>query len=108
MRGQEGMVGEGGNREDLGILDVNRRPNGQPGLWCQWVPNKKGTAIEWDGGEKFYYYVGWLEYIVKHFLGPWGYVLNGEVKWKGEERGDRGTIVVVNNVVSTQGHGRGR
>jgi len=29
----------------------------QPGLWCQWIPSDDGTAIEWDGGEKFYEYV---------------------------------------------------
>jgi hypothetical protein len=101
--GQEGMMGEGGDRETLGILDVNRHPRDQPGLWCQWAPNENGTAIEWDGGEKFYHYVEWLSYIIEHFMKPWGYVLNGSVKWKGEERGDRGTIVVTDNVVETKG-----
>src|SRR5436190_22386239 len=37
----------------LGILDYNTAPKGQPGLWCQWIPNEDGTAIEWNGTEKF-------------------------------------------------------
>lgn len=102
MCGQEGMMGEGGDQEPLGIIDVNRPPLGQPGLWCQWVPNKSGTAIKWDGGEKFYYYVEWLEYVIEQFLRPWGYVLNGAVKWNGEDPRDRGTITVTNNHVSAE------
>jgi len=79
--------------------DYNYPPKGQPGLWCQWVPNDGGTAIEWDGGEKFYDYVPWLNYLIEHFLKPWGYVLNGEVGWQGEESGDVGKIIVKNNDV---------
>jgi hypothetical protein len=66
------------------------------------VPNDDGTAIVWDGGEKFYEYVDWIEYLINNFLQPWGYVLNGEVEWFGEDRDDRGLIVVDNNAVSTK------
>lgn len=71
----------------------------QPGLWCQWVPNDEGTAIVWDEGEKFYSYVEWIEYLIAHFLAPWGYKLNGEVRWVGEDSSDRGIILVADNVV---------
>lgn len=71
----------------------------QPGLWCQWVPNHDGSAIEWDGGEKFYEYIEWIEYLTAHFLGPWGYTLNGEVQWQGEESEDMGLIRIVYNEV---------
>ena len=84
------------------ILDYNRAPKGQPGLWCQWTPNEDGTAIEWDGGEKFYKYVDWIEYLIENFLAPWGYVLNGEVNWEGEDSDDLGLIVIENNEVSTK------
>lgn len=83
------------------IIEYNDPPKGQPGLWCQWVPTASGDSIEWDGGEKFNEYTAWLEYIVTNFLQPWGYVLNGKVKWYGEERSDTGTISVKNNVVKT-------
>ena len=109
--GREGeyfVGGEGfrGQKHDMNdIIDHNRPPADQPGLWCQWVPNANGDAIEWDGVEKFYDYVEWLEYIIGHFLAPWGYKLNGEVEWEGEESGDVGKIVVIDNDVSTM---RGR
>lgn len=84
------------------VTNYNNPPAGQPGLWCQWTPTEDGTAIEWDQGEKFYDYVEWLEYLIEHFLKPWGYVLNGAVDWQGEERGDIGRILIVNNAVSTK------
>ena len=91
--------GHAGQDRDASIIDYNRPPKGQPGLWCQWIPNDEGTVIEWDGGEKFYEYEQWLEYIIDNFLKPWGYVLNGEVTWEGEESGDLGKLIVEDNVV---------
>ena len=84
------------------ILDYNSPPSGQPGLWCQWAVNDLGTVIEWNGAEKFYNYVEWLAYLIEHFLKPWGYKLNGEVSWIGEDPDDRGKIIVGDNVVSTK------
>ena len=91
-----------GQEEDSSVIDHNEPPKGQPGLWCQWVPNDDGTAIVWDGGEKFYEYVAWLQYLITHFLKPWDYVLNGEVTWEGEEHGDVGKIIVKKNKVTTK------
>lgn len=71
----------------------------QPGLWCQWVPVDSGNALAWDEGEKFYEYIEWLDYLIRHFLGPWGYKLNGQVGWDGEESGDQGLIVVKDNLI---------
>lgn len=81
------------------ILDYNEPPEGQPGLWCQWVPSEDGEAIVWNDGEKFYYYIEWIDYLVKNFLAPWGYILNGEVTWTGEDSEDFGKIIVKNNEV---------
>jgi hypothetical protein len=93
--------GFAGQDQEDNILDYNGEPGSQPGLWCKWVPSEDSHGIEWDGSEKFYEYEAWLEYIISHFLKPWGYVLNGEVTWEGEDRGDIGKLVVENNVVST-------
>lgn len=84
-----------------GIVDYNDPPTGQPGLWCQWISNKEGTGLEWDNGEKFYHYDEWLVYLIETFLKPWGYTLNGEVDWFGEDREDIGKLRVKDNVVST-------
>lgn len=95
-----GGVGSYGQDKDPSILKYNAPPSGQPGLWCQWVPSSDDTGIEWDGGEKFCDYEEWLVYLVQHFLKPWGYVLNGQVKWIGEDPGDMGMLVVEDNKVS--------
>jgi len=79
--------------------EANRLGLAQPGLWCQWIPNETGEVIEWDEGEKFYDYIEWIEYLILHFLGPWGYKLNGVVEWHGEENDDRGRIEIVDNEV---------
>jgi hypothetical protein len=71
----------------------------QPSLWCQWVTNKDGTRLMWDGGEKFYNYCEWLNYLINHFFEKWGVKLNGEVYWTGEESKDMGKIVVKDNKV---------
>jgi hypothetical protein len=120
--GEGGFAGQGdfSSRPD-DVTNYNDPPPGQPSLWCQWVPSlgsgnaarlaspeercEEGVVydhIAWDGGEKFYDYVAWLEYLIAHFLKPWGYVLNGEVTWQGEESADIGKIIVTNNQVSTK------
>ena len=73
---------------------------GQPSSSCQWILNSAGTAIMWDSGEKFYDYIEWIEFIVKHFIKPWGYKLNGSVFWKGEDKSDRGQIDIINNKIT--------
>ena len=98
-------VGDGGfagQDHDDSIIDYNDPPQGQPGLWCQWIPSDDGTEILWNGGEKFYHYTEWLEYIIDNFLAPNGYVLNGEVYWYGEESDDIGKIIVSDNQVDVK------
>jgi hypothetical protein len=73
-----------------------------PDSYMQWVSNKDGTALEWDGGEKFYNYTHWLRWLIKHYLKPRGIDLNGTIRWQGEEVGDVGTITVLDNKVTSQ------
>lgn len=77
------------------IIDFNKPPPNQPGLWCQWT-YKEGKIV-WDGNEKFYFYIDWLVYIIKVILKPRGYILNGEVFWQGQYNKDKGEIKVINN-----------
>jgi hypothetical protein len=79
------------------VIDQNRAPATQPGLWLQWVSSDDGTELQWDGGEKFYAYIEWLEYLLEKFFTPWGYTLNGLVHYEGEESDDRGCIRITNN-----------
>ena len=81
------------------VIDSNTPAEGLPSLWCQWVVDTEENVLTWDGGEKFYHYVEWLNYLIKNFISPSGYRLNGEVRWRGEDFDDIGTIVVQNNKV---------
>ena len=94
-----GETGYGGQDKGEDVIDANRPPEGQPGLWCQWMPTEDCKGIEWDGGEKFYNDSEWLEYIIAHFLKPWGYVLNGTVKVK-VYGSNAGRIKVVKNEIT--------
>lgn len=92
-------TGMAGQDRTPDIIDYNSPPSTQPGLWCGWCPNEQGTAIIWDGGEKFYYYEEWLNYLIANFLAPAGYVLNGTMEYQGEDSDDFGLLRVVNNEV---------
>jgi hypothetical protein len=104
--GEEGEFYYNPNSSDRGqereesVRDYNSPPASQPSLWCHWVPLGDGRGIEWDGGEKFYSYVEWIEYLIEKVLAPRGYLLNGEVEWSGEDSDDRGLIRIMANVVT--------
>ncbi len=100
--------GWAGQDREIDIVDYNSPPEGQPGLWCQWTPTPDGKYIEWDQGEKFYDSVKWMQYLIDHFIGsnpiaktvfPFmeGHKLIGKIKAKGEEAGDRWTLLVIND-----------
>lgn len=97
-----GGLGFAGQDDDESVVDGNNPPEGQPGLWCQWEPSESGDYLGWNGGEKFYHYVEWLQYIITHFLTPWGITITGVVRWRGESSGDKGSIVVTDNVIDVR------
>lgn len=84
---------------DPSVLSNGSPPTGQPGLWCLWSPSSDGKLLIWNEAENFYHYIEWLKYLKDHFFNPWGYSLNGEVEWWGEDLYDYGVIRVVNNEV---------
>lgn len=75
---------------------------GAPSGYCQWRPTRRLDGIEWDGGEKFYEYSEWLQFIIDKRLKPWGYMLTGSVHYSGEGRGDNGLLVISDGRVSKQ------
>lgn len=99
----EFFVGADVNKGDIydhSVVDHNRPPKTQPGLWCKWTVDNMGRYFEWNGEEKFYDYIEWLDYLITNFYEPWGYKLNGDLHWVGEDSEDFGSISVVNNVIS--------
>lgn len=95
----------GQEREDS-VVDFNEPPASQPGLWLKWIPTLDKLHYEWDGGEKFYNYIEWLEYVIANILEPRGYKMNGEVKWFGEDRYDVGYITITDNKLTIRGDDR--
>lgn len=95
---------------DPGVLNGNVPPGGerganskgidprkaQPGLWCQWTVDDAGLVLEWDGGEKFYDYIEWLDWMDRHLFKRWDRKLNGSVTWRGEEYSDFGEMEMRN------------
>lgn len=105
-------TGDFGQGQDKDILEYNRPPEGQPGLWCQWVATSDGKYIEWNGAEKFYYAAEWMEYIIDHFIGDnpiarkeltflQGHKCNGRILAQGEDITDRWELIVEQNKVYT-------
>ncbi len=119
-----GFCGQG---DDPDIRDHNAPPSGQPSLWCNWHPTEDGTAIEWDGSEKFYDSEEWMAYLIDTFLKPgaalqeemtdkvpgrdyleafahftFDHVVSGTIEAQGEDADDRWRLVVTENVVTTQ------
>lgn len=92
-------TGYAGQDRDSTVIDYNSPPSTQPGLWCQWIPTEDGTRLVWDGGEKFYDYVEWLQYLIDKILAPRGYTITGTCEWQGEDSDDFGKIVVTDNNV---------
>jgi hypothetical protein len=102
-----GFMGQ--DHSDPLIIEYNQPPRGQPGLWCQWCPTEDGTAIEWDGGEKFYDAEIWMQYLIDHFLRPGAFAplpflqknhtVAGTIDAQGEDPSDRWQLIVEDNKV---------
>lgn len=93
-----GGTGDFGQGNDPGIVDFNYPPTGQPSLWCSWEIDKDSLSGPEDS--KFYHYTEWLAYLIGHFFEPWGYKLNGDINWEGEDRNDAGCLSVVDNEIT--------
>lgn len=111
--------GHAGQDSEPDIIEYNSPPPEQPGLWCQWTVEDNGTAIIWDGSEKFYSAAQWMWYIIQNFIKPnpiakirfpkqyaflKGHICNGEIGAQGEDSDDRWNLVVKDNEVFTE-HG---
>ena len=88
--------------DNLGVVDSSQPPRTQPELYLQWViEERKGNFfLEWNGGEKFYEYIPWLEYLINSIFIPNKVILNGEVTWQGEDCSDIGLIQIKNNKIN--------
>lgn len=85
---------------DTIILNNNEPPCDQPGLWCQWKLDIEQKKLVWDYGEKFYYYVEWLKYLIDNVFKLNNIELNGIMCYKGEDFDDMGCIKICKNIIT--------
>lgn len=119
--------GSFGQDKEPNVIDQNTPPSSQPSLWCQWkivsetLSIRKSIVdetqvlttnhfIQWDGGEKFYEYVPWMNYLIEKVFYPYRIFLSGVIRWEGEDRDDVGEICLIYNdkerqVLEADGHG---
>lgn len=116
--GGNGYAGQGDGPDE--VYDHNHPHSSQPGLWCQWVPTDDGTALVWNGHEKFYESAEWMQYLIDHFIGYTpaaitelreltdigdflqGHACNGVISAQGEDPGDAWLLAVKDNQVFVQ------
>jgi hypothetical protein len=87
---------------DKSILDYGNHPITQPSSWCLW--SVRNNKLAWNEcSDDFGTHADWLKYLVKNFFDPWGYMLNGQVKWRNEdkflEKSSAGKIKIINNQI---------
>jgi hypothetical protein len=120
-------TGWAGQDHEPDIVEYNRPPEGQPELWCHWVPTDDGSRIEWSGSEKFYSSPEWMAYLIDTFLRPgagleaelrdrvtgrfypeefarftFDHTLNGVIEAQGEFPEDRWILAVDNNEIAVE------
>lgn len=99
------------------VIDYNKPPDNQPGLWCDFVP-LSDTELGWNGSEKTYDAIDWIEFIIEHFLKKnahaqrsgdrlfesfqFNHVCNGKIVAQGEDPDDRYVILVKDNKVTVR------
>ena len=115
----EGVYGKGGelfcegSEDEIweGIERLSHKelctPAGEcPDLFCCWTPTsgrKRITLVNKDEKPDWFdemgvkYPIRWLAFLIRRFLAPRGYVLNGHFRWKGWNLEDAGTCYVVDN-----------
>ena len=75
-----------------------------PSIWNQWIINDSYStqSLVWDGNEKFYNYIGWLDYIIRNYMIPNDIYLNGRIQWIGEDKNDIGVIYSDDNFIDIE------
>lgn len=61
------------------VTEKNCYPKTQPNFYCHWFINIDNELV-WDGNPFFNQNIQWLQYLIKNFFEPLGYVLNGELE----------------------------
>lgn len=81
------------------IYDEPEIAEGNPGSYCQWKLSRDCQSIEWDGGEKFYNYTEWMQWLIDNVFTPDGVEVSGTITFAGEEVTDVGILTIEGSTV---------
>lgn len=73
--------------------------------YMHWVPTETLDGIVWDGNENFYDYIEIMQFLCLWFSKN-DIIANGQLTWSGEEVSDTGTLLVNDNIVTSQALGK--
>lgn len=71
-----------------------------PSIHCDFEVNSDATGLVWNGSEKTYEAIDWIQLICDDFLDEFGVLANGSLVANGESRGDVWRLDVKDNVVT--------
>jgi hypothetical protein len=74
----------------------------RPAAACHWKPSPDGAALVWNDVQNFRDYDVWLQFLVAQFFAPHGHVLDGEMRFSGEDDADEGVIRITRNRVMVE------
>lgn len=81
-----------------GLEDIDRPPQDQPSLWCPWTLQQDTDTLVCPHTMSTCF-TDWLAYLIKHFLHPWGYTVNGSAMWAGEDVDDMGVLKAIDSTL---------
>lgn len=81
------------------LSNYNEPPFKCPGLWSDWILEKNGSILTWNGNEKSYDMVAWVQFLIKYIFAPNGHTVNGEINFQGEREPDSGKFIFKNNIL---------
>ncbi|HEY3286381.1 MAG TPA: hypothetical protein VGJ96_04575 [Gemmatimonadaceae bacterium] len=74
----------------------------RPVAACHWEPTPDGASLVWNEVQNFRDYDVWLRYLVEQFFAPHGHVLDGEMRFSGEDDADEGVISITRSRVMVE------
>lgn len=81
------------------INNFNIKNYNIPNDKCCWIINNTGEYLQWNNDKSSIYYDDWIIYLLKSFFIPNNILLNGIIKWYGDDHFDIGKIIINNNCI---------
>ena len=74
-----------GKRVGLEVVHNSGFRTPEYAVYMDWIISQNRKCLKWNGMEKFYGYVEYLQLLLDAIFIPLGYVLNGKIYYQGED-----------------------